>query len=268
MKKILSILLSLAMLTLVIIGCSSNEINPLSDLDGEVSEEENTPDAILPEELESEAELADEPILEISAGRISDEKIYEFMGAGRVKWVVDVNDPKNLMREDAVVVEAKVLSYETAIFVGDDAFLDTEPYTPVNIKVKNVLSGNLDTEIKTVYIMGGNVLIKDFIEFNDKHFPGRIQKMGFDKLIDEEKNGMYISFEGYGGYVFTEGEECVLILEYNPSFGGYLVSFSGYSVFEKSDNTRSDLRSVQERGLTDYLSDFTNVLTGRQFDIE
>ena len=253
MKKNYKLTISIILIIGIIMSFSGCEVSQLIETDSREAKEVSL--------LADETEEGNDEV------EIPDYKILGFVNL-EYSWAFDVSDPNNLIGENTIVVEAKIISSETGVFFGDDDMLDSIPYTPVNIEIKNVLLGEANLGELTVYTMGGSALMKDYIEHNEKHFPGKNEKQGFYDLSDEERN-MYMSFTGEDYYEFPAGREYVLILDYNPSADVYFIMAGGYGVFEKNETAEGILRGAGDstRGVGSTLSDYRNVLTERRLDI-
>lgn len=159
----------------------------------------------------------------------------------------DVNAVVNGGQDNTTVIKGVVKSVGKAAFLVEGSGVPVTPYT---VEVQEVYSGKAVGGEITVCLNGGTVLVKDVIAGVPSTSS---QKMGLDKLSDEEKNTKYISYAmSDGGASLDVGNEYVFVL--NEQGGIYLASCNGYGVFEGNSQAPQNL------------SEYKNVVSGKAFD--
>lgn len=234
MKKIF--LCSIASL-LLLVGCSKNNIEETSYIPNNEEVIENT--------------------------TIPKDKIFAFIDTNN-SWAIDPTIPEEVIKDSSSVVKIKVLSTENAEFI--DTIDSYEPFTPINIEITDILSGeNLSGEMK-IYSLGGDVLISDAIN----NLPETdAKKMGFTELSNEEQNSKYISYTSEYDYDFEVGKEYVVILDKHPN-NIYSIAAYGYGIFESAGKSSKELAPSKSNSLSLQSSEpiYKNVLTGVELNLE
>jgi hypothetical protein len=183
----------------------------------------------------------------------TEDDIFGYMETS-FSWEFDPTIITELTQKSSSVVRLKVLSVGEGLFLesSEEFYNPYMPYTPVQIRIVDVLSGDELADEMTIYIQGGNVLISDIIEAT----PERANKMGLDSIGLSERTSKYIAYVSESDYRFQVGQEYVCILT-KQSKEIYTVMASGYGVFKAEDNASSTrIKS----------SEFKNVLTNQAFD--
>lgn len=179
---------------------------------------------------------------------VEEKKIYGTMDIN-YSWNVEPI-AKNLVENSASVARIKVLSTDEALFV--ESLKYDSPLTPINVEILEILSGDEITSPTTIYEFGGTVSIEELIKNTPEE---QIQKMGIDKLTEEEKSTNYIEFASDTEYTLEDGDEYIVILYKQPN-NIYTLAANGYGVFKQSNT--SNAKSIT----------YTNVLTGEEFDFQ
>ena len=99
----------------------------------------------------------------------------------------DPKEPKNLLEinDKSAIVKVKVKSIGNAkFFESTPDFNDPNPFTPIDVVIEEVLDGEIDNNITTIYMRGGQVTVADVMKTLDED---SIKKMEFDTLTEEEQ---------------------------------------------------------------------------------
>ena len=268
MKKFI-LLITAIVIAVSLAGCQSKEFPP------EVSIEESTSrsaETITPIDTE-----------DVEDTKIPNSQIYDYMDM-EISWTVNPYIVENFIHENSLIVEAKILSTGKALFLYNDKTYYERPQTPVNIEISNVLYGKSAKENLTIYASGGDVLLKDVFEFNERFYPekkeGKFGDEGLKGLSEKELSTKYMSYASQFDYTVSRGSEYLLILGYDEDLDVYTITAGGYGIFEKSTpNKRLELRqslmSAFNEEVRDSLSavdatsftEYGNVLTGIDFDL-
>lgn len=169
-------------------------------------------------------------------------------------WATDPTEPKNLLEitENNAILKVKVKSIGEALFLeSTEDFNDPNPYTPIEVIVKNSLYGEKLDKINTIYLKGGHIKIYDLMKKLDQD---TIEKMVIDTLSEEDQKTMYVSYETDYDYSLKPNEEYVLIVAKNPN-NIYTVVANGYGIFKEekpSTNLKAATPKIQIKNvLTD-----------------
>lgn len=197
----------------------------------------------------------------VDSTNIDEKQIYGTFAGGEMSWAIDPKDPKEILkaskRWDVSVVKVKVKSIEEAMFLEKtDKFYVRNPFTPIKIEIQNQLYGKKIKDLDTVYLDGGNVRISELIKNRDAE---TAEKMGLDKLTEQQKNEMYMSYTSEYDYKLKVGEEYELILVKQGN-GTHTISIYGYGIFKEDTSSLAKSDNKQKKSK----KTFKNVLTGRE----
>lgn len=171
-------------------------------------------------------------------------------------WAYEVNDYTKVIDKATKILKIKVLDIQDGTFEFSSG-TSALPLSPIKVEVLEVLYGqNDDININTIYKQGGDVTVKQMRDF----FPiEKIQKMGLDKLSDEEAEKKYISYNSTMSSVELEkGEIYVVTLKDWNSDGITFITPSGYGVFKLNEISTLGLNSGET---------YTNTITNKIVDI-
>lgn len=228
---------TVAVLALILcVGAVTGICFGLSQNNNGVSEQENQPSV-----------QADS----VNANSIKEQDIL-WVSEISANWSLDPTDVDavvNGQQSATTVIKGVVKSIGKADFLVEGSGVPVTPYT---VEVKEVCSGKAVGDEITVCLNGGTVLVKDVIAGVPSTSS---QKMGLDKLTDEEKNTKYISYAmSDGGASLDVGSEYVFVL--NEQGGIYLAACNGYGIFEGNSQSAQNL------------GEYKNVVSGKAFDAQ
>jgi hypothetical protein len=189
-----------------------------------------------------------------SKDTINPEKIYGTFEAEH-SWAKDPKVPENLITEGKTsVVQLKVLSVgEAEMLPKTENFYTETPYTPIKVEILDTISGNQLSGQKTIYIEGGDIKISKLLSSMNAQ---RSSKMGLDKLSQDKKDSMYISYKSEFDYKMKPGKEYGIILV-NPTDDIYTVMANGYGIFDLDTTTDTQSAKIASKM-------FKNVITGKE----
>lgn len=140
-------------------------------------------------------------------------------------WAFDVSNPKLIAEDADYIIKVKVLGIEDSTYKYSPNF---DPTTPIKVETLSILKGDKNVNINQILKWGGIVTIEEYI----KNSPiTSIEKMGLNKLSDEEKKTKYMKIEEPGNYDLEIGKTYVVNLIENEN-GNLFIGANGYSVFE------------------------------------
>lgn len=139
-------------------------------------------------------------------------------------WAYDVSNTETLSEKADVIVKVKVLEIGNGTYKYTPNLL---PTTPIYVETLEVLKGDVNSQINMVLKRGGTVTVKEVIENSPST---SVNKMGLDKLTEEEQNRKYILYNERGNYDLKVGETYVIALR-KGNDGNYYISANGYSIF-------------------------------------
>ena len=237
MKKYTKLLITIMAITLTTVmlisvsGCNSSQAEKTASVNENAVDSTDTPNAT--EEIENQAiRVPEEPLFDIFK-ETSGDKIYGFIESS-YSWASYPGDTSKTVTEKTIVVTAKILSNDAGVFIAKNGYYDSNPFTPVTIDVTSVILGDFGLGKATIYNSGGYVLIEDLITHYEKHFgKERCEKMELYDLSQDERNSMYMSFNGDESYVLTQEKEYLLIFDYNDDLEEYMID--GFGIFEKDE---------------------------------
>jgi len=155
-------------------------------------------------------------------------------------WNTDPTITENIFKgnkDKYNVIEIVVKSIKDTSFISEDSPF---PYTAYEVDLKDVLKGNINEKISTIYISGGNIKISDLINHLDKE---DVEKMGFNRLNKLQKETSYIKYCTDYDYNLKVGEEYTIIVSKSKN-GEYLVLANGYGIFKEDDDSSGKLKNV------------------------
>ncbi|MDR1409787.1 MAG: hypothetical protein LBJ12_05930 [Oscillospiraceae bacterium] len=157
-------------------------------------------------------------------------------------WVSDPKDTEKTLNAVESVVRAKVLSADPASFLRPTA---GSPYTPLNVQVLEVMSGDLELGSQTLYFPGGSVTAEQYLEAN----PTSGQKIGLEDMTQNERQKYYLDFPSEMDCDLNKNTEYVfLLVEDERVPNGYFIFTGGYSIFttdKKNVKTGNELKSTK-----------------------
>ncbi|MDR3344865.1 MAG: hypothetical protein LBT21_04665, partial [Oscillospiraceae bacterium] len=118
-------------------------------------------------------------------------------------WVFDPTNTEKMLAQAEIVVRAKVLSAEKAGLLHPGA--PSSPYTPLNVQVLEVLSGDMELGAQTLYFPGGAVTAEEYLSKN----PTSGQKMGLADLSAKEQKSKYLQFTSETDFDIKKNTEYV-----------------------------------------------------------
>ena len=132
------------------------------------------------------------------------------------------------------------------------------PVTPISVEMLEVIKGNVSKPITKILQYGGYVTVKQVMEVS---LDSRNEKMGLNKLTDEEQKSQYIYYAPDGNYDLEVGKTYVVALSSKNNQGNYFLASNGYAIFETDNDTIVPF-SNNESPI------YKNVLTGNRLVIE
>lgn len=182
-----------------------------------------------------------------------------------IAWIVESeniykDDPsvlKNLYKaERDVIVRGTILESNAdndAVFLQE--LLDVDFYTPVTlmkIQINEVILGEIDSSIDTVYVTGGTVSLQElYLNLPE----GTVNRLELNDLSESERFNQYVRYEEEADLVFETGKEYILVISITPGFPNQVIG-NGYGTFISSGD--------QARGG----NSFVNAISGRDFSSE
>ncbi|MDR1409588.1 MAG: hypothetical protein LBJ12_04840 [Oscillospiraceae bacterium] len=173
---------------------------------------------------------------------IPNEQIFSISETNFV-WAYDVMDTETVLGRATAVARVKVLSSEPASYVYPPAM---SPYTPLNVQVLEVMSGNLELGLQTLYFPGGTVTAEQYLKVE----PRSSEKMGLTKYSQNERKKMHIKFEQETDYDLKKNTEYIFLLIRDDEVvsGAYFILDGAYSTFttdKKNVKTGNELKSTK-----------------------
>ena len=158
-------------------------------------------------------------------------------------WAKDPLVPENIieMSKNCAVIKAKIISVGEAKFLNEK---DPSPYTPVEVEIEEILDGTLEKGNKTIYVEGGEIKVSEVLKTLNE---AEKEKMGLNKISEDEANNMFIIYETEEDYKMELGNEYILVLSNKDNS---IVMANGYGIFVEEDGS------------------IINVLTGNKLDIK
>ncbi|MDR3344486.1 MAG: hypothetical protein LBT21_02675, partial [Oscillospiraceae bacterium] len=143
-----------------------------------------------------------------------------------------------------VVVRAKVLSAGTAGLFEPGA--PSSPYTPLNVQVLEVLSGDMELGAQTLYFPGGAVTAEEYLSKN----PTSGQKIGLAELSQSERKSKYLQFTSETDFDIKKNTEYVFVLGQDVEkvapdlFFVYVGAYGTFTKDKKNVKTQKELKST------------------------
>lgn len=179
---------------------------------------------------------------------IDDNQIFA-VGYTEGMYAYDITDPENLIEMHAGAVVVDLVLGDIKMGVMDETGSDI-PLKPIEVVDYEVLSGNLKSDLSLVYMDGGLIDVKSYVDVVGVE---RVEKFGLNALSETEQKETYLVFDFEYDFDFEQGERYTVILV--PDLAGrYVINLSGYGMFTREQNARSasGLKNViTEKELTD-----------------
>lgn len=165
--------------------------------------------------------------------KTKEEKIYSYLedkniindysgSYADISWVYEPT-PKNLILDSNAIVKIKVKSEEDAVFFNE--MHKRIPFTPYNVEITEVVSGDLSLGDFKIYNTGGIVKVSDYINQISEE---EAKLKGYLDLENKEES--FLKFNEEHFYRLREGNEYLVILVKQEN--GIYTSFAGgYSIF-------------------------------------
>ena len=184
----------------------------------------------------------------------NEKRIFSIMETEN-SWAFDVSNTKEIFNDADYVVKVKVLGMENGTFEYSASDI---PVTPISVEMLEVIKGNVSKPITKILQYGGYVTVKQVMEVS---LDSRNEKMGLNKLTDEEQKSQYIYYAPDGNYDLEVGKTYVVALSSKNNQGNYFLASNGYAIFETDNDTIVPF-SNNESPI------YKNVLTGNRLVIE
>lgn len=164
---------------------------------------------------------------------ISSDKIYAKQEI-EASYAYDITQPINLIKEhdDSVVAQIVFGDIEMGIMNNNGTDIPLRPIEVVDIKI---LSGNVSGTLNNVYMEGGLINLKTYIESVGQE---RVEKFGFNDLSENEKENLYLDVSLEYDYDFDQGKPYTVVLRKDYD-GKYIINTGGYGIFEGNKRERS-----------------------------
>jgi len=163
--------------------------------------------------------------------RIADEddKIYMSMSLDNM-WAIDPSIPQEWIFENSTVVKLRIISQDNVSgFLNFVNFSDIAPYRKVEVKILDSFYGDKLSGEMTIYLQGGKILLKDFIEQDPLD---RAEKMGLYNLSEEERNTLFINYGSDYDFEIQDNQEYIMIL---GNFDGFYTNTGrGFCIFQEN----------------------------------
>ena len=162
-----------------------------------------------------------------------------------LSWAYDITNSKLVYEKADYVIKVKVLDIGKGTY--EYSAKNQNPTTPIKVETLEKLKGDEEKNITQILQWGGIVSVEDVI----KNTPETsVNKMGLNKLSDEEKQTKYIKYEESGNFDFEIGKTYIVALIVSKD-GNFYIGANGYSIFES--NSKDNV--------------YTNVITNNKLEI-
>lgn len=181
---------------------------------------------------------------------IESKNIFMFVETD-ASYAVDVYTPDILANDkssDAIIV-ATIGDIENALINNEGIA------TPINIVDYEVLKGELDLDLTTIYSEGGLIDVESYMT---TILPQEAEKMGLTVIPESERETQYIQFILDSSFDYLPGERYVFILSKRGN--DHYINTEGYGTFTVNEQALS-------KGVFDKISVF-NVLTDNELVID
>lgn len=151
-----------------------------------------------------------------------EKKIYATQSA-EASWAYPVGEIDYIIESSEYILKVEIMEKEPSFFEKKDMF----PRTPIKVRVIEVLKGDTTKKEMTIYQTGGIVTLKQVIEYTSED---RVNKMGLDKVAEEDLENQYMVYEFAGHHNLEEGKEYVVCISSNNLFA------NGFTIFEITED--------------------------------
>lgn len=202
-------LLVLLLISLLMVGCTNNERKELDKTD---SEKEKIVDT-----TEKENQIQCEYIYLNSS---PEEKKLEDITNVQIELVYS-EDLKEMAKNANSIVIARVLGKEDAVKNKDDIVVNT----PIKVEVINVLKGDDNLKLDTIYQPGGIISVENYMKGNTDKFN---EANGYNKLSEEERKNtlLKILYPNYYKELKKDGVYIFILDKINDVYQSLNMSFS------------------------------------------
>lgn len=184
----------------------------------------------------------------------NDEKKIITTSEVQFSWDKDPNEINNIIDNNSYIIKVKINKVKEAVILDEkNGVKHNIPLKPINATVIENIHGNIENTEVNFYAPGGEIRVSEIIKTMNE---AQIEKMGYDKLTEREKNNSYISYYSESDFDMKENEEYIIILNKSKD-DNYYLSCNGYSIFKES---QSDI-NAQSNNNTIKLK---NCLTGKE----